>query len=255
MFATSPRSVLSRSLLALTLALAGEAAADDASKTEAPAPAKTWYSTSLNQDIFFGFTPTAQVGIGLTDTIDLTGYAVFWTIPAFGAGGSGQNLWTEFGAGVNVKALGGKLALNPQLGLLSGNLLSGTGGTGRKGLVGEGIVPNLTVNYNDDSLEAQFYGGYYIGTRTARDSKNNDFLHYWSFAGAKITPAFSVGAYWEHLLQTRGAGVEGADGVYAWFGPYVQFKHGDAFLRFAGGVDVANDTVYDFYKVSTGMTF
>jgi len=56
MFATSPRSVLSRSLLALTLALAGEAAADDASKTEAPAPTEvkiggwieTYYQANLN---------------------------------------------------------------------------------------------------------------------------------------------------------------------------------------------------------------
>lgn len=125
------------------------------------------YSTSIaiNSDSFFGLTPIATVGVPLTDNIDLTGYAIFWS----GIGNSHAfGHWTEFGGGVNITALDGALKVNPQLGILNGTLLSrGNLGAGGGPMFMEGIVPNATLFFEKAGFELEFYGGYYLGTRAA----------------------------------------------------------------------------------------
>lgn len=214
-------------------------------------------SVILKQDRFFGFHSIAQVGVPVADTLDVTFYGIFWTIPAFGAGGGGQNLWTEWGAGANFNLLDGNLSVNPQVGVLSGNLLSATFGANDVGNIFEGIVPNITMTYGDGLLEGQFYGGWYIalrdGTNGSTADDNNHYIHYWANAGISLVSWLSVGVHWEHLLQTEPAGVANRD-LYQFIGPYVEAKAKMGFLRFAAGADVAPDDLSDFYQMSVGVS-
>jgi hypothetical protein len=124
---------------------------------------KPGYSTTLtiNSDAFFGLTPIASIAVPLTNEISFTGYAIFWS-------GIGNNSlfghWTEFGGGVNFELLDGDLNINPQIGILNGNLLSR--GAGTAPTFAEGVVPNITVFYENSGFELEFYYGYYYGTKT-----------------------------------------------------------------------------------------
>jgi hypothetical protein len=62
----------------------------------------------MNQDSFFGFYPTVAGAYRINDRFDATVYGIFWTTPSFGTGGGG-GLWTEGGAGINVRTFGVKL--------------------------------------------------------------------------------------------------------------------------------------------------
>lgn len=219
----------------------------------APAPAEEEeknhsFSIALNQDIFFGFYPTAALSYALSPELAITSYGILWTRPSFGTDAGGGGLWTEFGAGAAFTVLDGKLRINPQVGVLNGKLLSG----GSRALVGEGVVPNITVDYSDDLLEGQFYMGYYIALREPR---TNDFLHYWANAGVKATKFLSAGVHWEHLILSRTRGGDAAN-IYQWIGPYFQFSlPNSSAIRFSGGFDVADKGQKDFYKVSFVKTF
>lgn len=214
-------------------------------------------SLILKQDRFFGFHAIAQVAAPVADTVDVTFYGIFWTIPGFGQGGGGQNLWTEWGAGANFTLLDGNLAVNPQFGVLSGNLLSNTFGGNDVGLIFEGIVPNITVTYGDGLLEGQVYAGYYIalrdGTNGSTSDDNNHYIHYWANAGVSLVSWLSAGVHWEHLVQTEPAGVQERD-LYQFIGPYIEAKAKMGFLRFAVGADVAPDDISDFYQMSVGLS-
>ena len=238
------------SLGMVALALVAAPLNTHAAESKEESGPETSIAVSLNQDIFFGFYGTAQVGVGLSDTLDLTFYSILWTIPAFGAGGGGQNLWTEWGAGINFKLLNGNLGINPQFGITNGNLLAGTS----RGRAIEGIVPNLTVNYGDGFFEGQIYAGFYVGIREQSDNTRNDFIHYWINAGVAPTSWLSVGAHWEHLVQNFGSATGEVEDVYQWLGPYIQASSGVGFIRFSAGVDLTPDDPQDFYKVNVGVT-
>lgn len=128
-------------------------------------------SITINSDSFFGLTPIAAVGIPLTDTIDLTGYAIFWSGIGNGTGSFGH--WTEFGGGVNFNLMDGALSINPQLGVLNGSLLSrGAFGSGTgNAMFGEGYVPNIVILFEQGGFELELYGGYYMGARTQTGAK------------------------------------------------------------------------------------
>ena len=215
---------------------------------------------SLNQDAFFGFWPMASGAYEMTDGLDFTFYSIVWTTPSFGVGG-GTGLWTEFGVGTSFRVLDDKLSINPQIGILNGNLLSGLDGRAR---AAEGLVPNLTVDYDDDILEAELYFGYYVGVRGEKANRL-DYIHYWAYAGVKpmgfgdgkAKDLLTLGMHWEQLRFT---GVpSGSDGynLYRWIGPYVQFAlPADVSLRFSAGANLDDDTTpIDFYKVSIAMGF
>ncbi|MCU0891325.1 MAG: hypothetical protein MUE77_06180 [Sandarakinorhabdus sp.] len=59
------------------------------------------YTVTMNQDSFFGFNPSFNGLVPAGDNVDFSFYGTFWTRPAFGLGGSGGSLWTEFGVGAN----------------------------------------------------------------------------------------------------------------------------------------------------------
>jgi hypothetical protein len=218
------------------------------------------FSVVLNQDAFFGFYPTFNGLIPVSENVDLSFYGIMWTIDAFGTG-LGSDLWTEFGIGANFISNGGKLQIKPQVGLTNGALLSrgvrapnGTP-TNTGGNFADGIVPSLTVNYSDDSFEAEYYGGYYAALRNRNEVGSLDFLHTWVNAGYKFTSNFSAGAHYELLSNTRTQG-GGTAVVYQWVGPYVQFSLKKGFFaRFTAGADIEEGGDGDFYKLAVGMSF
>ncbi|MEE4152581.1 MAG: DUF6733 family protein [Erythrobacter sp.] len=229
--------------------------------TASAAPAREdSYTVVMNQDAFFGFYPTFNGLIPVGDNVDFSFYGILWTTPSFGNGG-GNDLWTEFGVGAAFYTMDGNLILKPQIGLTNGALLSGgvrdnndvPTGTGSN--FADGVVPSLTVNYSDDSFEAEFYGGYYAALRNRNDPGALDFLHTWINAGAKVSDKFSLGAHYELLDNTRNEGGNGAV-VYQWLGPYVQFKTSNGFFaRFTAGADIEEGGDGDFYKLAAGFSF
>lgn len=212
---------------------------------------------SLNQDAFFGFYPTVNAAVSLNEKTDFTFYTILWTTPSFGTGGGG-GLWTEFGAGLNLRAAKGALVISPSIGILNGKLLS----NGEYSMPFEGIVPSVTANLGTKRFEGQFYLGYYAAMRKGKVKDGNEyedaavqnnFLHYWINAGVKTGGPISLGVHFEHLRSNPSVGA--SSDVYQWLGPYVQFMtpkgHG---LRFTGGADITSrtpDTEQNgFYKLS-----
>lgn len=208
---------------------------------------------SLNQDAFFGFNPAMSGAYAFTETDAFTFYGIQWG----GGTGSAWGQWTEFGIGYNKTI--GSFNINPQLGFTMGSLLSS--GAAERGIIGEGIVPNLTVNYGSSKLEGQFYFGYYAAltnNTTKAGQATNNYVHYWANLGGKISPFLSVGAHFEELYLSGGdifggGNLNRVDG-YVWLGPYVQFKKGNTGLRFSFGGNLADEATRfapnDFYKLS-----
>jgi len=208
-------------------------------------------SVSLNSDAFFGFYPFFAGSYAANDNLDFTFYGILWS----GGTGGGWGNWTEFGVGVNFPVAEG-LDVNPQLGVLGGNLLSS--GAAGPAVFGDGIVPNVTIGLDRAKVEGEIYLGYYLPLRdeTAEGQTTLAFLHYWANVGYKTSSFFSFGAHFEHLINTGGSEVESSTDTYQWFGPYVQFAKpsGGAFTRFAFGTDLleANDS---FFKLTVGYDF
>jgi hypothetical protein len=207
---------------------------------------------SLNHDAFFGFNPMMAISYALNDSDALTFYGIQW-----GAGtGSAWGQWTEFGIGYNKTV--GAFDINPQLGFTMGSLLSS--GAAQPGIIGDGIVPNLTVNLGTEKLEGQFYFGYYaaLGDETAAGQSTNNYVHYWANLGYKVSEFFSIGGHFEELYLSGGSTNGGPDldrvDGYVWLGPYVQFQKGNAGLRFSFGGNLADEderfAPNDFYKLS-----
>ncbi len=217
----------------------------------------------MNQDSFFGFNPAFQGALPVGDNTDFTFYGTFWTKPAFGLGlvNQGDDLWTEFGVGMNFLLADGKLSVNPQLGITNGALLSGgaiaPNGTVTGARFADGIVPSLTMNYGDENFEGQLYAGYYAALRQRNGDAALDFLHAWVNAGYKFSSLVSAGAHYEVLSNTRNTYPgQGTGVVYQWVGPYVQFTLPQGyFARFTAGTDVESGASGDFYKMSVGFKF
>jgi hypothetical protein len=208
---------------------------------------------SLNSDQFFGFYPFFQGAYSVSDKVDFTFYGLLWS----GGTGGGWGNWTEFGLGLNFEVVDG-LSINPQVGVLGGNLLSS--GAAGSSVFGDGIVPNLTINLDKEKIEGQIYGGYYAPLRNEAPSNGTtlSFLHYWANVGYKVSPFFSFGAHFEHLVNTGGSNVTESSDVYQWLGPYIQFSKpgGGPFARLSAGADLYDGGGNDsFFKLTTGFSF
>ena len=209
------------------------------------------FTVGLNSDQFFGFYPSFQGSYGFSNKTQLTFYGIHW------GGGTGilWGNWTEFGLGANIKAAEG-LSINPQIGILNGNLLSS--GTVGPAIFGDGIVPNLTVNLLKEKVEGQFYFGYYSPLRNEAPASGTTlaYVHYWLNLGIRANQFLSLGAHFEHLVNSGGSNVDTSTDVYQWLGPYVQFSkpEGGPFARFSFGTDLVegNDS---FFKLTTGFSF
>jgi len=219
------------------------------------------YTLMMNQDSFFGFYPSFNGLVPMTDTMDFSFYGILWTKPSFGLGNnnSGDDLWTEFGAGANFHLMDGNLQVKPQVGLTNGSLLS-TGNVNAAnvqegGNFADGIVPSLTVLYSDDQWEAEWYSGYYAALRNRGDTGALDFLHFWANGGYKFLPYMSAGVHYEMLDNTVAEGGDGGT-TYEWIGGYVQFSTDNGmFARLTGGSEIQSGSSADFYKLNVGMTW
>ncbi len=259
---TIKNQLFSGALLASTLMILASAThADDDITTVKDRDSS--YTVTLNQDSFFGFYPAFNGLAPVSDNVDFSFYGIMWTKPAFGLGqfNSGDDLWTEFGAGVNIHMLDGRMTVKPQLGITSGSLLSGgdiaPDGTVTGANFADGIVPSLTINYSDDKFEAEWYSGYYAALRQRNGDAALDFLHLWANAGYKFNDTVSAGPHYELLENTRNT-YPGANSstTYEWLGGYVQFGLPKGFFaRFTAGADISEGGEGDFYKLNVGMSF
>jgi hypothetical protein len=220
---------------------------------------KTSFDVGMSTDPFFGYNILAGGAIPVTGMIDWKVYGLFWT--DVGAG-IGNNPWTEFGTGATFNVLP-SLSVSTLVGVLSGNLQSNNG----RATLGEALVPNLTVNYNDGMIEGQVYAGYYKTMSTGREIRGavDDYLHGWVSAGYIIGKNLSAGIHFEHL-ETLARYAQGSRTaldrgsyqamIYQWMGGYVEAKFPDnkTALRFTGGIDTVVNREH-FYKMSLAMSF
>ncbi|MFN3322263.1 MAG: DUF6733 family protein [Bryobacteraceae bacterium] len=238
-----------------------------AALVQAQEESKASYSVSLNQDIFFGTYATMNGAYKAKEKLDWTYYGIFWNTPSFGTGGGG-GLWTEFGSGVRFTAADGKLSFNPQLGFLSGRLLS----NGQFPMAFEGLVPNIVANLNTSKAEGEFYMGYYAAIRKGQAQNQagtgltsvptqNNFLHWWGNAGYKVSRTISFGLHYEALYFNPTGSVRPASAdLYRWLGPYFQAALSSQFtVRFTGGANILSRPPTDgndsFYKLSAIYSF
>lgn len=245
------RNILTTFIVMLVLGISPIFAQDSADSE------KLSVGLSLNHDAFFGFNPMMTFAYSLSETDALTAYGIQW-----GAGtGSGWGQWTEFGIGYNKTV--GNFDINPQIGFTFGSLLSS--GAVQEGIVGDGIVPNLTVNYGSDLWEGQFYFGYYgaLSDNTEAGQSTNNYVHYWANIGIKATSFLSIGAHFEELYlsggQTNGGGeLDRADG-YMWLGPYIQLQKNGIGMRLSTGGNLADEeerfAPNGFYKLAFFASF
>ncbi len=208
------------------------------------------FDLSLNSDQFFGFYPFFAGSYELNDGLNFTFYGIQWS----GGTGGGWGNWTEFGVGVSFD-LSEAISINPQIGILGGNLLSSATSSGA--VFGDGIVPNLTIGLDNDNLEGEIYFGYYMPLRDEApvDGTTWAFIHYWANMGYKVSPFFSLGLHWEHLILSGGSAVVESQDFYQWLGPYVQFSDpdGKAWTRFSFGTDLMEEND-SFFKLSVGLS-
>lgn len=240
-----------RTFIGVSLSLLLFATTATAQETET-GDSKISADLSLNLDAFFGFNPMMTMAYNFTPEDAITFYGIQW-----GAGtGSAWGQWTEFGIGYNRSV--GDFDINPQIGFTMGNLLS-SGGY-QPGIIGDGIVPNLTLNYESDYLEGQLYAGYYAALRDETESgeATNNYVHYWVNLGYRASDFFSFGGHFEELYLSGGeinggGSLDRADG-YMWVGPYLQFQKGNAGMRFSFGGNLADENARfapnDFYKLA-----
>lgn len=244
-------------LLALVMGIGNALHAQEASKEE-----KLSVGINLNHDAFFGFNPGMNFSYAMNPKTALTFYGIQWGAGTASAWGN----WTEFGMGVNFKT--GIFNINPQLGFTMGSLLSS--GAGNRGVIGDGIVPNLTINMDNSKFLGQFYGGYYAAFRKERLPGNatNNYVHYWINAGVKANSWLALGGHFENLYlsggQRRATGstpngdLERLDG-YNWIGPFVQLSKGTTGMRFSFGADLTKTeesfSENDFYKLQLFFGF
>ncbi|MGY6559185.1 MAG: DUF6733 family protein [Nitritalea sp.] len=206
---------------------------------------------TLFSDQFWGFYPYFSGSYKLHENLNFTFYGIMWA----GGEGAAWGNWTEFGVGVGLKVADG-IYISPQLGILGGSLLSK--GADGAGILGDGIVPSVSITFKKPKTEGEASLWYYAPLRNEAPSGGTtlSYLHYLANYGFKATDFFSFGAHYEHLINTGGSAVSSSSTELQWLGAYLQFKNpkGDAFVRFTFGTDlyVGNES---FYRLATGFSF
>jgi hypothetical protein len=234
------KSVFSRLLLTACVSTVCTFAVADDEKLSA--------TMSVNHDAFFGTNPFFGMTYDMGDGKDLTFYGISWGTGA----GEAWGQWTEFGVGMGFDMLDGDLYVNPQLGFTFGSLLSS--GAAEEGVVGDGIVPNLTMTYDNSDWEGQVYAGWYkdLEDNAPDGGTTLEYIHYWVNGGKQFGEYFSIGLHFEELKLSGGSNASSQDG-YQWLGPYFQVAKDNVGMRFSFGADLTDDedsfSTSDFYKL------
>ena len=173
----------------------------------------------------------------------LTFYSVFWVNPSFG--NQGKDLFLETGVGLGFTSKNKKWYINPSLGFGHGKLLSQSSGT----KIAESVIPSLFLVHHSGNFELEAYTAYYKSLRGEGNSQ--DLLLNWVIPGFKVNKHLSLGAFYEHLGQTR---VDQGDSItlYQFLGGYIKATlNNGVWFRFAAGPNISNDNVNsdEFYKI------
>lgn len=120
--------------------------------------------------------------------------------------------------------------------------------------MGDGIVFNLIVGLSIESLEGEFYLGYYV--LLCEEGFILVYMYYWLNVGYKVLDFLFFGVYWEYFIFFGGFDVEELFDVYQWVGLYLQFFNfnGSMWVWFVFGSDVLEGNDF-FYKFIVGMGF
>jgi len=214
---------------------------------------KATFAAKIVQNTAAGFFPIFFGNFETNKDFDITMYSIFWTNGAFG-NGNGNDLLFEVAAGLGFKFLDKKLYVNPSLGFASGKWLSNDTET----KVGEGLIPSLYVNYNDDIFDIEGFLEYYKSIRDNDDIQTRDFILNWLAPGIKAGKRVVVGAYYETLDITRNEDGPNNVQIYQWLGGSLKLKFdkGIAF-RVSAGSNLNTDVGLsdEFYRVSAFIPF
>lgn len=210
---------------------------------------KATFAVKVLQNSVAGFYPIFFGNFETNKKFDITTYTIFWTNPSFGNPEANRDLLLETGAGIGFKLFDNKLYLNPSLGISNGKFLSNGKGT----RIGEGIVPNLFLVYNQGAFEFEGYIGLYKSIREDNDIDTRDFLLNWAAPGVKVSDRVVLGAFYEYFGITRQQAAGGKPVIYQWLGASIKLKFDNGIaLRVSAGPTLKTDigTADDFYKAS-----
>jgi hypothetical protein len=223
----------------------------------------TAFSLSLTQDPAFGFYPSINASVGLSDKIAATFYGVFWTQDALAGMKGGLGLYTEFGAGVGITLFDGALYLAPSVGISSGSFHSGGG----RPVFGDGIVPSISLSHTHGRFS--FSAGHVEWLKLRNEASitpHYDLYDYYATAGYAFTRHITAGLYFDQLVQTATTecNCPQTTTAFQWIGPFLKITvNSGASLWFSGGIDLVdyrNDIapeggkrVRDFYKLQASI--
>ena len=228
------------------------------------------YTVSLSQDPAFGFYPSVNAAIPLSNTTALTFYGIFWTSAATASHSTsadiGLNLMTEFGVGMNFTMMDGALNINPSIGFGNGLYQSGSA----RPVVADNIVPNVYASYVSGNFSLSFGGVAWMAMRK-EGPVQIDMYDYNISPMVAVHKNIAVGLYLDHYLYTTKQTVKGKDESetatgYFWLGPCIKLNVAkSATVSFMAGLDLVdqfNDNladddkiIKDFYKLTTSISF
>lgn len=220
----------------------------------------------LTQDNFFGFYPEVRGTYMLSPDWAVAFRGAYFTdirgVPDT-EGSPGRNPLTEIDAGFKTWGLERRLAVTAMVGTVHGQVLSsGKLSSAGRSSAFEGIVPSLRAEYTGSLFEGGGLVQWYKSVRSERGrvtgsdtGGTRDFLQWWTYGGYRVTPIFSVGVHYEHLLTTRDSASPGAQRDYfRWLGGYTELKlPRRTVLRFTAGKDFFQEG--DFYRLAFTKTF
>ncbi|WP_103068357.1 DUF6733 family protein [Aquimarina sediminis] len=210
---------------------------------------KATFATKIIHNSVAGFYPIFFGNFETNKNYDITMYSIFWTNTSFGNLESGSDLLLETGVGIGFKLLDNKLYVNPTFGISHGKFSSDS----KETKIGEGLVPNLFVAYNDGLFDFEGYIAYYKSLREDDGIVTKDYLLNWAAPGIQIGNRVVLGAFYESFGITRLEDAPGSVKIYQWLGGSIKMKFdkGIAF-RISAGSTLNTDvgTSDEFYKVS-----
>ena len=211
---------------------------------------------TFSQDPAFGFYPSVNGYHQINDTWAFTYYGVFWTQDLLGGNQGGLNLPVEFGVGIDFILLGGKMNINPMLGVGHGNYQSGGG----RPVILDDIVPSVFILLTSGKATYEFGSVNWLSLRKESNEEplRNQYENF-LIANYQHTKFFSYGMYVDLFATSDkySTGTIKSNLSALWIGPSISFtSNSSANLWFSLGADLVdyvtntnNPKIKDFYKL------